>query len=67
MTVATQTKPLAYTVAQAAELIGISPWSYYDRLKRGEVPGRRMGPGRTIIVPRTHLERFIETGDWRAP
>lgn len=54
---------LAFTVAEAAALIGISRWTYYERVKAGELPGRRSG--NRIIVPRVQLERWLETGDWR--
>jgi excisionase family DNA binding protein len=49
--------PLTYTVPEAAALLGISPWAYYEALKRGELPGRQVG--RRWIVSRQRLEEFI--------
>lgn len=60
----TLTPPLTYTVPEAAALIGISPWCYYDKIKSGDLPGRKVGT--RIVVPRVALERWLETGDWRA-
>jgi len=50
-------QPLTYSVPQAAALIGISEWSYYEGVKRGELPGRRVG--RRIVVPRIQLEQWL--------
>lgn len=51
-------EPLIYTVAEAAALLGISEWSYYEAIKRGDLPGRRIG--RRIVVPKVQLERWLE-------
>lgn len=50
-------EPLTYTVSQAAELLGISPWTYYEAVKRGELPARKVG--RRIVVPRIQLEQWL--------
>lgn len=50
-------EPLTYTVAQAAELIGISTWAYYEAIKKNEMPYRRIG--RRIVVPRIQLEQWL--------
>ena len=50
-------EPLTYTVAEAAELIGISPWAYYEAIKRDELPYRRVG--RRVVVPRVQLEAWL--------
>lgn len=49
--------PLTYTVTEAAELLGISSWSYYEGVKRGELPARKVG--RRILVPRVQLEQWL--------
>lgn len=50
-------EPLTYTVAQAAELLGISSWSYYEAIRKGELPFRKIG--RRIVVPRVQLEAWL--------
>jgi len=50
-------EPLTYTVAEAAELLGISAWTYYDRLKRGDLPGRQIG--RRWVVPKIQLDQWL--------
>jgi excisionase family DNA binding protein len=50
-------EPLTYTVPQAAALLGISSWSYYECVKRGELPARKIG--RRIVVPRVQLEQWL--------
>lgn len=37
-----------YTVPQAAEQTGLSPWTIWDKLKRGELMRSKLG-GRTVI------------------
>lgn len=48
---------LTFTVPEAAALLGISPWSYYERVKRGELPARRIG--RRIVVPKVQLDAWL--------
>lgn len=50
-------EPLTYTVRQAAELLGISPWAYYEAIKRGEVPALKIG--RRIVVPKNQLDALL--------
>lgn len=50
-------EPLTYTVAQAAELLGISRWSYYEAVKRDELPYRKVG--RRIVVPKIELDVWV--------
>ena len=49
--------PLTVSVTEAAHLLGISPWLYYERVKTGDVPYIRIG--RRIRVPLTQLEHFL--------
>lgn len=55
------TEALTYSVPQAAVLIGVSEWSYYEGVKRGELPGRKVG--RRIVVPRIQLEAWLAGRD----
>jgi excisionase family DNA binding protein len=60
------TNRLLYTVAEAAETLGISRSHMYAALNRGELPVVRLG--RTARVPRLWLERWIaeQTERWEA-
>jgi excisionase family DNA binding protein len=49
--------PLTYTVPQAAALLGISSWSAYEAIKRGELPARKVG--RRIVVPKVQLDAWL--------
>ena len=48
---------LAYSVEEAAALLGISRTSAYLAAQRGELPSRMIG--RRRVVPRLALERFL--------
>lgn len=50
-------EPLTYTVEQAAALLGVSRSAYYEAIKRGELPARRVG--RRLVVPRAQLEAWL--------
>ena len=50
------------TVAEAAGRIGISPWSYYRGIRRGELPHIRIGS--RLLVPEVALDEFLRTGLW---
>lgn len=52
-------EPLTYTVPQAAALLGISAWTYYEGIKRGELPARKIG--RRIVVPKVQLDAWLTT------
>jgi excisionase family DNA binding protein len=51
---------LTYTVAEAAALLGISSWCYYDRIKTGDLPALKIG--NRFSVPKIALERLLEEG-----
>lgn len=44
-------------VPTAAELLGISTWSVYAAIKRGEIPALRIG--RKLFVPTAQLLRML--------
>lgn len=50
-------EPLTYTVPQAAAILGISNWSAYEAIKRGELPARKVG--RRIVVPKIQLDQWL--------
>lgn len=50
--------PLALSVAEAAELLGISRSLAYDLVARGELPSVRLG--RRIVVPRVALHQMTD-------
>lgn len=53
-----QAPPLTVSVQEAAQMLGISAWLYYERVKTGDVPFVRIG--KRIRVPLVQLERFLE-------
>ena len=68
MTVASPTispgEKLAYSVEEAAELLGISKTSAYQAAQRGELPSVIIG--RRRLVPRAALDRLL-AGDVSLP
>jgi excisionase family DNA binding protein len=59
-----QTRPprdddrLTYTLAEAAQQLGISRWLAYEAAHRGELPVCRIG--RRLLVPRAALLRLLD-------
>jgi len=49
---------LTWTVAEAAQLLGISRTCAYEAAHRGELPARIIG--RRMVVPRTALLRLLD-------
>jgi excisionase family DNA binding protein len=54
-------QPLTYSIPEAAALLGISTWSYYQGIKRGELPALRLTP-RRLVVPKVQLEALLAGG-----
>jgi excisionase family DNA binding protein len=52
------TDRLTLTIAEAAELLGISRNSAYEAARRGELPTIRLG--RRLLVPKRRLERMLD-------
>ncbi len=48
------------TVAEAAEIFGVTPHTIYQQVKTGAVPCIKLG--RRIVVPRKALNRLLEEG-----
>jgi excisionase family DNA binding protein len=51
------------TMAEAAEVLGISIGCAYDAAKRGEIPTVKVG--RLLLIPADGLDRLL-SGDWPA-
>jgi predicted site-specific integrase-resolvase len=47
------------TVEQAAQMIGVSSWSMYGAIKRGEAPMPVIRVGRRIVVPTQPLRELL--------
>jgi excisionase family DNA binding protein len=62
MTKPTQ-KRRTVTIAEAAEVLGISKGCAYDAAKRGEIPTVKVG--RLLLIPADGLDRLL-SGDWPA-
>lgn len=56
------TLPDTYTLAEAAAIVGISPWLYRKRARAGELPMWKLGA--RVVVPRVQLERAL-SGEWQ--
>jgi excisionase family DNA binding protein len=52
---------LTWTIAEAADLLGISRASAYEAAHRGELPVRVIG--RRMLVPRVALLRLLDGAD----
>lgn len=55
---------LIYTVVEAATLLGVSKWTYYEAAKKGLVPVTRLG--KRLVVPKVQLEMYL-AGQWAKP
>jgi hypothetical protein len=51
------------TVEAAAEILGVSTWSLYNSLRRGDGPLRPIRIGRRLIIPTQQLRRLLEIDD----
>ncbi|MDP9101928.1 MAG: helix-turn-helix domain-containing protein [Actinomycetota bacterium] len=47
------------TVAETAQLLGVSPWLIHQQIARGTLPYLRLG--RRILISRTRLVAWLET------
>ncbi|MGH9090200.1 MAG: helix-turn-helix domain-containing protein [Acidimicrobiales bacterium] len=57
--------PATYTVAEVAELVGISDWAVRQAAARGDTPVGRVAirVGRRIVWPRAAVDRLLGVGD----
>ncbi len=51
-------KKIAYTVVEAAKLLGIGRSQAYQAVRRGQIPALKIG--HRILVPVAALERLLE-------
>lgn len=65
MTASSPAEPLALTVAQAADLAGVSRDALYEAIARGESPWPVLRIGRCIRLPRSAVlaSLGVEPGD----
>ena len=56
---------LAYSVEEAARLLGISKTSAYQATQVGELPTVRIG--RRLLVPKAALDRLLSGGELTTP
>lgn len=52
---------LAFSVDEAADVLGLSTWSVYRLVERGDL-GRIPHTGRRVLIARIELERFAASG-----
>jgi excisionase family DNA binding protein len=56
---------VAYTVAEVAQLLGLSRDRVYELVRCNRIPSKRLG--RRIVIPRKPFERWLEAADeWEA-
>lgn len=60
-----ETKPLAVSLEQAGQMLGISRGLAYQMAKTGELPTVRIGQ-RRLVVPLASLEAMLENGQLTA-
>ena len=53
--------PLAYSVGEAASLMGVSNDKVRELVRANEIPHKRIG--RRIIIPRAAFERWLNESD----
>lgn len=56
-----ETKPLAVSLEQAGQMLGISRGLAYQMAKTGELPTVRIGQ-RRLVVPLASLEQLLQNG-----
>jgi excisionase family DNA binding protein len=49
-----------YTVAQAADKVGVNPKTLYEAIKQGQVPTIKIG--KRILIPRAAFDRQLAEG-----
>ena len=53
-------EPLTVGIDQAAELIGLSPWTIRNFIRNGKLAAVKIG--RRTLIERKELERLVEAG-----
>ena len=56
---------LAYSVVEAADMLGSSPYQVYCLVRAGRLPHKRVG--KRIIIPAGALREWLESGDAWTP
>jgi predicted DNA-binding transcriptional regulator AlpA len=55
------------TAQQLADALGVSPWSIYEAVKRGDCPVRPIRVGRRLVFPRPAVEALLGPIEVEAP
>lgn len=53
----------AYSVSEAADVLGVSQWLVREAIRRGEIRCNRIG--KRIIIPATAIDQFLSLPDDR--
>jgi len=53
--------PISYTIEQAIKLTGIGRTKFYEELKSGKIPARKLG--RRTLIPHDGLYAYIDKLD----
>ena len=53
----------AYSVSEAADVLGVSQWLVREAIRRGEIRCTRIG--KRIIIPATAIDQFLSLPDDR--
>ncbi len=53
----------AYSVSEAADVLGVSQWLVREAIRRGEIRCTRIG--KRIIIPATAIDQFLALPDGR--
>jgi excisionase family DNA binding protein len=53
-------RPLAVTIAQAAQMTSLSQFTVREQIKKGRLRATKIG--RRVVIPMRELERFVNGG-----
>ncbi len=56
-----ETLKKAYSVSEAAEVLGVSQWLVREAIRRGEISCTRIG--KRIIIPAATIDQFLAVPD----
>lgn len=57
--------PATYTADEVADLLGVSTWSLYESVRRGDPPFPPIRVGRRLVWPRALVDRALGLADDR--
>ncbi len=56
------TGPATFTATQFADLLGVSEWSVYESVRRGDCPVAPIRVGRRLVWARSAVEQLLGLG-----